>query len=129
MRTLLFHDHADQSCHIINFADRRDRVSSMMRTHDQRLRFHVGDTADAQVPLHFMDIAVKFGAERRIFNVVDGPIEPLFSINRHAASSGSQMRMIVRTEKQIEHAIFFRYNAKITAHSDVFPRLSSTKTT
>ena len=78
-----------------------------MGTHDQGLGFKIGDAADAQIALHVMDIVIELGTERRILNIVNGPVETVFPIHRQTGAPGSQVGMIVRAEKQIKYAILF----------------------
>ena len=89
-----------------------------MGTDDQGLGFKIGNAADAQVAPHVMDVIVKLGAEGRVLNVVDGPVETLFPVHCQAGPAGSQVGMIVRAEEQIKNTIFFGYNTKITAHAE-----------
>jgi hypothetical protein len=78
-----------------------------MGPYNQRLGFKIRNAADAQVALHVMDIIVKLGTERRVLNVVDGTVEAVFPIHRQTGPAGSQVRMIVRAEKQVKYTIFF----------------------
>ena len=102
-----FHNACHQLIHVIDLADSGDSVCSVMGPYNQRLCFKIRNAADAQVALHVMDIIVKLGTERRVFNVVDGTVKAVFSIHRQSGPAGSQMGMVIRAEKQIKYAIFF----------------------
>jgi hypothetical protein len=65
-----------------------------------------------------MDVIVKLGTERRVLNIMDGPVEAILPVPRPTGPAGSQMGMVICAEEQIKHAIFFGYNAKITAHTE-----------
>ena len=90
----------------------------MVGTDDQGLGFKIGNAADTQIALHVMDVIIELGTERRILNIVDGPVKAILPVHRQAGPAGSQMGMVICAEKQIKHAIFFGYNAKITAHTE-----------
>jgi hypothetical protein len=78
-----------------------------MGTHNQWLRLKIGDAADTQVAFHVMDVVIELSTERRVLNIVDGPVEPVFPVHRQSGPAGSQMGMVIRAEKQIKYAIFF----------------------
>ena len=79
----------------------------MMGTYKQRLWLIIRNTANPKITLHLIYIFVKLGPERSILNIVNGSLKTgLFIIYGHTCPSGSQMGMIVRTEKQIKHAVF-----------------------
>ena len=118
MGTGLFHNAGHQLIHVIDFADGGNGIGSVVGTDDQRLGFKIGNAANTQIALHVMDVIVKLGTEGRILNIVDGPVEAILPVHRQAGPAGSQMGMVICAEKQIKHAIFFGYNAKITAHTE-----------
>ena len=70
-----------------------------MGSDHQRLGLVIRNTANSQITVHFHGFLFKLGAERRIFDIMDRPVKTFLSIHRHTAPAGSQMRMIVRTEK------------------------------
>ena len=88
-----------------------------MRAYNQRLGFEIGDTSDAEIALHLMNIFLKFGTEGRVLDVMYGSIETfLLSVYCESASSGSQVRVVICTEEQVKHTIFSGCNSKKTAH-------------
>ena len=76
-----------------------------MGADNQGLGIRVADAPDAHGALHFQAVPLKFGAEGRIFDVVDGPLDPLIRENRHAAPARAEMGMIIGAEEQIHHAV------------------------
>ena len=78
-----------------------------MGTDDQGLGLKIGNAANTKVAPHVMNVIVKLGTERRVFNIMDGPVEPLFPVHCQTGPTGSQMGMVIRAEKQIKYAIFF----------------------
>ena len=102
---------------IIDLTNRGDGISSVMGTHHQRLGFKIRDTSDTKIAPHFIDILVKFGTKRCILDVVNGPVITfLFAVNCHSGASGSQMGMIVCSEKQIKYTVFFCCDSKKSTH-------------
>ena len=98
----------DEFCNLLRIVDLAyggDGISAVMGADDQGLGFIIGDASNPQVPLHLPHIFVKLGAERRVFYIVDGTVEPFFAIYGHAATPCTKMRMIVRSEKQIKNAV------------------------
>ena len=103
----MLHDLRDQFIHVIDLADRGDGIRTVVRTDDQGLRLKIGNAADAQVTPHMMNVVIEFGTERRVLNIVDGPVEALFPVHRQTGAARSQVGVVIRAEKQIENAIFF----------------------
>ena len=92
---------------IIDLTHRRDRVSAVVGTDDQRLRLIIGNTANAKGTVHGIDILVKLCPKRSIFNVMYGPVKTLFIIiHSHTGPSRPQVGMIVCPEEQVKHTIF-----------------------
>ena len=107
MYIFLIQDLIDQSIFIIDASDRRDCIRAMVRTDEQWLRLVVGNGSDSHAAMHLIYISLKLCSERAVLNVVYRSVETVFFIvDHHAGSSGSQMRMIVCTEKQIKNAVF-----------------------
>ena len=74
-----------------------------MGTHHQRLGLKIGNTADAQMSVHLIDILVELRTERCILYVVNGSVVTFFfAVDCHAGTSGSQMGMIIRSKEQVE---------------------------
>ena len=101
---------------VVDAPDGGDGEVAQMGAHDQRLGLVVGDTADAQVALHVVDIPLKLGAEGRVFDVVDGPLEAALAVHHHAAAPGAEMGVVVRAEKQVKYAVVFQSNAEKSTH-------------
>ena len=80
-------------------------IGAMMRTNQQGLGFIIGNAPDSVFSLHLLHIFIELGTKRCIFYIVDGSVKALVSIHCHSAASGSQMRMIIDSEKQIKHTI------------------------
>ena len=94
-------------------------VCAVMRTNHQRLGLIVGDTSDTHISLHGIYIFIEFGAERGILDIVYRPVIPvLLTVYRHSGTSGSQVGMIIRSKKQIKHAIFLGCYSKKSTHSN-----------
>jgi hypothetical protein len=64
-----------------------------------------------------MYILIELGPERCILNIVDGTVKSVFAVYRHSSPSGSQMGMIVNSEKQIKYAVLIGRDAKKAAHN------------
>ena len=95
-----------QRVDVVDAPDGGDGEVSQVRAHDQRLRLGIGDASDAQRALHGRHIPLKLGAERGVFDVVNGPVVPLLGVvDGHAAASRAQMGMIIRPKEQVEHAV------------------------
>ena len=86
MRHALFVCALHKLVHIVYSADRRQREAAVVRTHDKRLRFVIGNAADAGKALHFIDVTLEFGAERRIFNIMYRAVETVFAVYDHTSS-------------------------------------------
>ena len=93
-----------------------DGVGAVVGTYDQGLGLIVGDTSDAHPAAHAFYVAVKFRTEGAVLNVVDGPVEAVLAVHRHARSSGAEVRVVVRSEKQIKHTVAFQCRCKYSAH-------------
>ena len=107
----------DQSVGIVDAAHRGDGVQTEMGTDQQRLRIGVTDTADAAAAVEVLKILLELGTEGRILNVVDLALEPVSSvINSDAATTGTQMSVIVYAEIQIQYAVSFRDSSEKAAH-------------
>ena len=96
-----------QLVNIVDLADGRDCIRTVMGAHDQRLGFKIRDATDAQIALHVMDVVIELGTEGRILNIMNGPVKTVFPIHRQTGPAGSQVGMVVRAEKQIKYAILF----------------------
>ena len=107
----------DQLFEIVDAPDGRDGKVAEVRTHQQRLRLAVRNAPDADVSLHLVKIAFEFGAEGGIFDVMDGAVEPAFPVDRHAPAPCAEVRMVIRSEKEIENAVLFRNNSEKAAQN------------
>ena len=59
------------------------------------------------MPVNTGKFFVKVGAERGVFDVGDGRVEPvLMVVNRHSRPARPKMGVVVGAEKQIENTIF-----------------------
>ena len=108
----LFH----QFLRVVDFAYGSQCVGSVMGTDNQWLGFIIGNTTDAVISFHGLDILVKLCTERCIFYVVYGTVKTILAVHSHSASSGTQMRMIIYSEKQIKYAVFFCGHTKKATH-------------
>ena len=88
----------------------------MVGAHNEGLRLIVGNTSDAEIAVHLLDIIRKLGAERAVLNVVDGTVEAVLSVNSHAAAAGAEVGVIIRAEEEIKDTIFLECRCKDTAH-------------
>ena len=88
-----------------------------MGTHNQWLRFIIGNAADSHIPLHFIYIFIKFRTERRIFNIMDGTVKSFLPINRHPSPPRSQVGMIIRSKKQVKDTVVLRRHSKKSTHN------------
>ena len=68
-----------------------DGEVAQMRAHEQGLGFVVRNAADAEFSLHFRKIAFEFGAERGVFDAVNGAVEAVFSVYGHASAPCSEV--------------------------------------
>ena len=109
----LFHDLVG----VVDFSHSHNGVGAVVGTDNQGLGLVVGDAANAQTALHAGNVLVKLGPERGVFNVVDRTVKALFPVvDRHARPAGAKVRVVVRAEKEIEHAVLFGSDAKKSAH-------------
>ena len=92
-------EHFRQFFHIVDFAYRRNRVRSMMGTHQKRLRLIIRYTANAHRTGHFLYILVEFRAKRRIFDIVDGAVKAAFPVDYHSSALRAQMGMVINAKK------------------------------
>ena len=102
---------------IADLSNGGDGKGSVVGTHRQRLRFIIRNGSHAHVALHARYIGIEFRSKRSIFNIMNCPIKSILSVHYQSATSGSQMRVIIRSEKQIKHTIFFQRRCKKTAHA------------
>ena len=109
-------DVLSQLCRVVDAAHRGNRIGSVVGADQQGLGLVVGNTANAHPACHFVDVFFKLGPERRIFNVVNGTVKSLFPIHGHTCPAGSQMGVIIGSEKQIKYAILFGCHTKKTTH-------------
>ena len=87
---------------VVNSTDRGYRKVAEMRADDERLRLAVGYTADAEIALHFLDVMLELGAERRVFDIVYRALKAVFAVYGETSAAGSEVRMVVSPEKQIK---------------------------
>ena len=106
----------DKCVEILNAPDGGNRKIAEVGTNNQRLGFGVGNTADTEIAVHFVDIAFKLGAERCVFNVVNRAFKSLFAVNRHTAAARAEVRMVIGSEKQVKHTVTLGRYAKKTTH-------------
>ena len=102
---------------VIDLSDDGQCKVAQMRAHQQRLRIVVRDAADPEIPLQVQHVPLELRAERGVLDVMDRAVETaLAAVDRHARAPGAQMRVIVRSEEQIRHAILLRCYSEKTAH-------------
>ena len=89
-----------QCIKVVDLADCRDCKAAQMRLNQQRLRLEVGNTSDTEIALHLVDIPLKLGAERGIFDVVDCTVKAALAVSCHAAASCAEMRMVINAIKK-----------------------------
>ena len=106
----------DERVDVVDAPDRADGEVPEVRTHDERLRLGVGNAADAQVPFHFFDVALEFGTERRVLDVVDRALKPVLAVDGHPAALGAEVGMVVGTEKQIKYTVALGGDPEKSAH-------------
>ena len=107
----------DEGLGVVDKTNGADGVTAQIGTDENGLGISVRNAADGGGAGHFFQNPLEFSPEGRIFNVVYFPLEALFRvIGSHAAPAGSQMGMIVRAEKHIQHAVFAGSCSKKTTH-------------
>ena len=103
---------------IIDFTNGSNGKSTVVGTNDKRLWLKIGNAADAQCSLHFINILFKLGSERRIFDVMNLPLQSDFRIaRRHTATACAEMRVVVRAEEHVGNHITVTDCAKIASHN------------
>ena len=117
MDAVLVEDLLQDLIGIVDASHRRDRVGAVMRTDDQGLRVEVRDAPDPVMALHLIHIARELCPERRVFDIVDGTVEPFGAVDRHACPSGPQMRVVVRPVKEVKNAVLLKCRCEKSAHS------------
>ena len=102
---------------IVDLSHKGKGKASNPGTEQKGLRFIIRNTSDSHISLHGTHIPVKFCTERCVFNVVDGTVKSMFSVNSHTAAACSQMRMIIHSVKKFQYAVAFRCYSKKSAHN------------
>ena len=93
---------------IVNLSHRCDGKTAQMRLNQKRLRLTIRNTTDSKIAGQFLHIPLELCPKRRIFNIVDRTVKSfLFAVHSHAAPTGSQMGMIINTEKQVKYTALF----------------------
>ena len=92
---------------IINPSHRRNGVVALPAADGKGLGIPVADSSDSHIPFHFFDIHFEFAAERGVLNIVDRPVKAVLLQYAHSSPFGSQVRMVVGSEKQIHYAVLF----------------------
>ena len=107
----------DERLGVVDAADDGNGVGAQVGPDQQRLGVGVADAADGRGALHILENMLKLGAEGRVLDVVDLPLQAdLGVIGRHTAPAGAEMRMIVRAEENIGDRVVLADDAKKTAH-------------
>ena len=101
---------------VVDAAHGGDGEVAQVGAHDQRLGLVIGDAADAHVALHVVDIPLKLGAEGGVFDVVDGSLEAVLTVDDHAATAGAQVRVVIGAKEQVKHAVVLQRHAKESTH-------------
>ena len=111
---------------VIDLADGRNGEGAVMRTHQNRLCFIIGDAADAERAVHRLRFRCKLRAERSVFNVVNGLVKAgLRAVNRHARAACAEVGVVINAEKKVENAVSLRCCAEKTAHKIDLPLLKN----
>ena len=116
----------NQRLGIVNHADGANGVDAQPGANEDGLGVGVGDAADGGGTGHFIENALKFGTEGGVLNVVNFPLHPHVLVpGSHAAPPGSQVGMVVGSEKNIQDAVAAGCRAKETTHmkSSLFTQL------
>ena len=90
--------------------------AAQVAVHEKGLGIGVGNDAQADMAREPADVVLELGPERGVLDVVDRPLEALRAAQRHATAVRTQMRMVIRTEEQVAHAVLFRDDSAETAH-------------
>ena len=85
-----------------------------MRFHQKRLRIRVADDTDSRGALEFWKLSLELRPEIGRFKAVDAPEESFCcAVGRHSGPAGTEMRVIVRSVKQVAGAFTLpRYCSK-----------------
>ena len=103
---------------IVDLSHRSDGIGAVVRADDQRLGLIIRNTADSEKTLHFGSVAFKFGAEAGALNVVDCAVKPLlFVVYDQPGTARAQMRMVIRSVKQIKNTIVSGSGSEKTSHN------------
>ena len=113
--------HVRQFLAVIDLSDRCDRIGAVMGADDQRLRFIIADTADAESSLHLHKVLFKLGSEIGTLDIMNCAVKSLFPIiHRHTGPSCAEVGMIIRSIKQIKDDVFTQCCAKKSTHTASF---------
>ena len=108
----------NQSIRIVDDSHSRNGEQSQMGPHQQGLGVCVADTADSAVTGELVQICLKFGTERGIFNTVNlSLIAALSVVHHHARSPVSQMGVVVHAEKHIQNHVPVCNGSKKATHN------------
>ena len=84
----------------------------------QGLGIGVADAADAGGTVKIVQIRLKLGAEGGIFDAVDLPLKAVLAVmNDHAAPAGTQVGVVIHTEKNVKGHVSLGNGAKKASHS------------
>ena len=107
----------NQLFRIVDDAGHADGISAQIGPDQQGLGIRVGNAADSGCTAHFLKNMLKFRPERRVADIVNLPLQSDFLIPRgHARPAGSQMAVIVNTEKNIQHTVLLGRDSEKATH-------------
>ncbi len=112
---------------LLEFLDVRDQTHRHdgehpeLRADHERLRVGVRNDADARVAGEPRGVFLQLRAERRVLDVVDGALEARRAQHRQTAPVRAEVRMVVRAEEKIAHAIALRDDTAKSAHVFLLP--------
>ena len=93
---------------------------TQMGPYQQRLGIGVGNAADTTVAGELVQIIFKFGTEGGVLDIMDLPLEALDTvIEGHAAPAGTQVRVIIRSEKYVVLTVFAGNRPEKSTHVEI----------
>jgi len=120
MRLPLVHERVDDFLQVRHQPHHNQREHPQVRPHQDWLVFVVADDphpVNRVQPREPLCCPFEPGAELRVLDVVDGTMEGVTGIERHPATHGPHVRMVIRPEEDIRNAPLLRNDAEKAAHS------------
>ena len=122
IRTAPFQQLIRQCGSVGNDADGAQGIQPKLGTNHNGLGIRIADTADTDIPPHFLHVFFKLCPEGRAFNAVDISLKAkLLGIGGHTAPTRTQMGVIVRAEEHVLDAVIGRCCSEKTAHTPDSP--------